>query len=85
MNCGSTVDLGSARAEVRGGFLQKRYEMLAPLWAFPTRNGKPKERIDDAAGLPSDSPSSPTGISHMDDAVHGHCASSGYQLSRCKR
>jgi hypothetical protein len=85
MNRGSRVDPASDRAEVRGGLLQKRYEMPTPLRAVPTRNGKPKERTDDATGLPTDPPSSPTNFTNMDDAVHRRRAPSSNQLSRCER
>ncbi len=75
----------SDRAEFIAGFLQKRYEMHTPLPAVPTRDGKPKERIDDAKGLPTDSTGSPTRITYMDDAVHRYCAPSRNQLSRSQR
>ena len=80
-----TPDLVSERAGLIGRFLQKRYEMPAPLRAVPTRNGKPKERAHDAAGLPTDASSSTARLLNVDDAVHGYCAPSCNQLSRSQR
>ena len=80
-----SLDFSSERAQVIGGFLQKRYERPTPLGAVPTRDGKSQERAYDVTGLPTDSASGPARIINVDDAVHGFRASSCDQFSRSQR